>query len=501
MPIRKKLTVWFAGMMVLATMIIGSAATATMYFTLVGAIDDSLTITAREVIDEASSFPVTEFGGTHHISVHIAPLDTFQASGIYVQVWQTWDNDQPIEPLYADGSSNLEDYRQPLDPRTVTAPDGVLSYNTINGAQFRVFTCPIMLDNGMQFGTVQVAASLKTVTQAIDRLLLIMIIGGVVSLAFAILSGMMISRMALSPIKNITQAAASIADTEDLGTRLELHGPKDEISDMTSVFNHMMERLEHLFSVQQRFVADVSHELRTPLTAIRGNLELIKRYGMDNESLDAIESEVARMSRMVNDLLLLARADYGDLKIDLFPVDVDTVVSEVYREAKVLAKDRNLQIKIEDFTPVRVNGNTDRLKQLLLNLISNAIKFTPDGGKITLSLAERDDCAVLQVRDTGIGIPPEAVERIFDRFYQVDAARTNTGGGAGLGLAIAKWIVDAHSGTIRAESEVGKGALFIISIPVMDAHTRMKAHERPTRRSLRLPFARSEDRKPDQQTN
>jgi signal transduction histidine kinase len=221
---------------------------------------------------------------------------------------------------------------------------------------------------------------------------------------------------------------------------------------------------------------------------------------VDADSLEAIDSEVARMSRMVNDLLLLARADYGDLKVDLFPVDVDTIITDVYREAKVLAKDRDIQVKIEDFQPVRINGNSDRLKQLLLNLISNALKFTPDGGKLMLSLTERDDCAVIHVRDTGVGIPAESLERIFDRFYQVDSARTHTSG-AGLGLSIAKWIVEAHNGTIRAESEVGKGAVFIISIPVLDTQTRIKAHERPTRRSVRLPFMRSgEERKQEQKT-
>jgi two-component system OmpR family sensor kinase len=482
--------------MVLLTMIIGAAATATMYHSMMGTVDNSLMQTAGQVIQGARPFSIEQDDGIH-TDVAFEPLDIFEASGIYVQIWQTWNDDEPIEPWHAAGSDSLENYHHPLDSNTVTATEPIYSYTMINGIPFRVFTCPIILQGDMVFGTVQVAASLQTVQKSVDRLLLIMTIGGIGSLTFAWLMGMMISRMALRPIQRVTQAAASIADTENLRTRLEWDGPQDEIGDMTTVFNHMLERLEHLFSVQQRFVADVSHELRTPLTAIRGNLDIIKRYGMDNESFEAIESEVARMSRMVNDLLLLARADYGDIKIDLFPVDLDTVISEVYREAKVLAKDRSVQIKIEDFQPVRVNGNTDRLKQLLLNLISNALKFTPDDGKISISLMEHDDRAIIEVRDTGVGIPPEALEHIFDRFYQVDTARTNVGGGAGLGLAIAKWIVDAHGGSIRAQSEVGKGATFIISIPTFDAQSKMKSHKSPTRRSLRLPFARADERKPD----
>jgi signal transduction histidine kinase len=186
------------------------------------------------------------------------------------------------------------------------------------------------------------------------------------------------------------------------------------------VFNRLMDRLEHLFGAQRRLVADVSHELRTPLTAIRGNLDLIKRYGVDDDSLEAIASESERMARLVNDLLLLARADYGSMQIELSQVDLDTVVGEVFKEAKILAKDRDLQIHLVAIEPIRMMGNSDRLKQLLLNLVSNAIKFTPDGGQISLALRREGKMARLSVSDTGVGISADDVVRIFDRFYQAD---------------------------------------------------------------------------------
>jgi signal transduction histidine kinase len=247
----------------------------------------------------------------------------------------------------------------------------------------------------------------------------------------------------------------------------------DELGKLVSVFNHMMERLQQLFSVQQRFVADVSHELRTPLTAIRGNIELMKRYGADAESLEAIDGETARMSRMVEDLLLLARADYGGLTLDLYAVDLDTVISEIYQQTQILARNHGVQLKMARFEPVRVRGNTDRLKQLILNLVNNAIKYTPEGGTVSLSLYQREGQAVLEVTDTGIGIDKEHLARIFDRFFQADPSRTATDGmsGAGLGLSIAQWIAEAHEGSISVESEVGRGSTFTFTMPLLEAQT------------------------------
>ncbi|MFN8447187.1 MAG: HAMP domain-containing sensor histidine kinase [Anaerolineae bacterium] len=174
------------------------------------------------------------------------------------------------------------------------------------------------------------------------------------------------------------------------------------------------------------------------------------------------------MSRLVNDLLLLARADNGELKLNLEELDLDIIVGEAYREARILAKDRPLNIVMAEFEPVRIVGDSDRLKQLLSNLVGNAIKFTPDGGQITISLQKTEHDAVIRVKDTGIGISPEHVQRIFDRFYQADASRVKTttdGEGAGLGLSIARWIVEAHGGRIQVKSTLGAGTTFIVTLP------------------------------------
>jgi signal transduction histidine kinase len=219
----------------------------------------------------------------------------------------------------------------------------------------------------------------------------------------------------------------------------------------------------------------VSHELRTPLTAISGNVEIIKRYGPDQDSIDAIESEAKRMSRLVNDLLLLARADNGELKLNVEELDLDIVVGEAYREARILAKDRDLKVTVVDFEPVRIRGDADRLKQLLSNLLINAIKFTPDGGQIIINLRKTEHDAILQVQDTGIGISPEDLQRIFDRFYQADASRVrlDNAEGAGLGLSIAQWIAQAHGGKIQVDSTVGEGTTFTVTIPHIEEPERV----------------------------
>src|SRR5205085_6254697 len=235
-------------------------------------------------------------------------------------------------------------------------------------------------------------------------LLLIIVIATLIALIGSVILGWILANSVLKPIDDITRSAAQITAAADLKTRLTWNGPMDELGRLVLVLNKAMERLEHLFTVQQRFVADVSHELRTPLTAISGNVEVIKRYGMDQESIDAIESEAKRIARLVNDLLLLARADNGELKLNLEELDLDIVVGEAYREARILAKDRDLRVTVVNFEPVRINGDAQRLKQLLSNLLANAIKFTPDGGQIIINLRKTEHDAILQVQDTGLGI-------------------------------------------------------------------------------------------------
>jgi signal transduction histidine kinase len=468
MTIRTKLILWYSGLLTFIIIPFGVIVFLFTRWTLVSAIDSTLNETASQVISNSRAFPVGEFASPESVNVRLPPLDVFRASGVYVQVWDISGD----TPQFAAASQNISDLNIPLDPDALTLSEANFNNVVFGDNALRVLTRPVVLPNGIVIVSVQVGASLQTVNESVDRVLTMLMVAMGMSIVGSVVVGLLLADRALKPIDDVIQTAALIAETDDLTTRLDWRGPMDEIGRLTSVFNVMMERLEHLFGVQQRFVADVSHELRTPLTAIRGNLELAERYGMDDEMQEAVASEVGRMARMVDDLLLLARADYGGMHLDLGPLDLDTVVSNAYREAKAIvhARGDDLTVEMGRFEPTRVSGNADRLKQLLLNLVGNAVKFTPPGGKIKLSLSEEGDYAVMRVSDTGIGIAAEDVPLIFDRFYQAESSRANSEKdvGTGLGLSICKWIAEAHAGKIRVESHVWRGTTFTILIPRLD---------------------------------
>jgi two-component system, OmpR family, sensor kinase len=480
MTIRTKLILWYSGLLTFIIVLFAVIVFLFTRWTLVSAIDNTLNETAAQVISNSRAFPVGEFASPESVSVRLPPLDVFRASGVYVQVWDISGD----EPQFAAASQNISDLTVPLAANALMLREPIYQNVQFGENELRVLTRPVVLPNGIEIVSVQVGASLETVNESADRMLTILMLAMALAITGSIGMGLLLAHRALQPIDNMIKAAALIAETDDLTTRLDWHGPMDELGRLTSVFNVMMDRLEHLFGVQQRFVADVSHELRTPLTAIRGNLELAERYGMDDQMQEAVSSEVGRMARMVDDLLLLARADYGGMKLDLGPLDLDTVVNNAYREAKAIihARGDDLNVQMGRFEPTRVSGNADRLKQLLLNLVGNAVKFTPAGGTVKLSLSEEGDYAVMRVSDTGIGIAEEDLPLIFDRFYQAESSRANSERdiGTGLGLSICKWIAEAHGGTIRVESHLGRGTTFTISIPRID-------YTAPTRTSMVIP--------------
>jgi signal transduction histidine kinase len=240
----------------------------------------------------------------------------------------------------------------------------------------------------------------------------------------------------------------------------------------------MLGRLERLFEGQKRLVANVSHELRTPLTTIQGNLDLLRRGAaedpaMRGEAIRAIADETGRMRRILDDLLLLAQADAG-LKLHLQPVELDTLLLDVYRQAQLMAQGVTVRLGAED--QALVAGDHDRLRQLLLNLVINALKYTPAGGQVTLRLSRAAGWVRVEVSDTGIGIGPEDLPHIFERFYRADRSRGRSGG-SGLGLPIAQWIAEAHGGRIEVASQLGQGSAFSLWLPELTADTGIAAAE------------------------
>ncbi len=315
---------------------------------------------------------------------------------------------------------------------------------------------------------------------------LILLIGIPFGLLIALIAGWVIARGALRPIGRISRTMRAIGESRDLSRRLNFVGPHDEVGRLADTFDGMMVRLEKAFETQKRFIADASHELRTPLTAIRGNADLMTRAPADERELclTAIRQESERMSRLVNDLLLLAEADIEEQSVHLQLIDLDDVIREVYHSSLVLSGDK-VTVVLEHADPVSVCADPDRIKQLLLNLLDNAVKFTPKGGTVSLSLRAERSVARIEVSDSGVGIPPEEQDAIFQRFYRVEEARSKRG--SGLGLAICSWIVSVHSGSIEVRSEPGKGSTFTVRLPIATAG--QVAAIRPGMRTTAIPHA------------
>ncbi len=468
MTLRLRLTFWYSAVLAVIIALFGTVVYGFTIWTLTHQIDTTLGSTISSIMRASRVQSLSDVQ-----VLQIPPLARFGSSLIYVQVWQTDGT------LAAASDYNLN-YAQSFDPRGLTLQTKSTNNVQVDGHHLRVLTQPLIVGNGTLLGYVQAATPLDLVDLQSSVLLLVLVGGGVAAVALAAIVGWMSAHRALKPLDAMTETALQITRTDDLSRRISMAGvAHDEVGRLAQAFNDTLERLERLFNAQRRFLADVSHELRTPLTTIRGNVDLLRRMGgADETSLDAIQSEAERMSRLVGDLLLLAQSDAGNLPTARQPVELDTLLLEVYREAQVLAG--NVAMSIDEIDQAIVLGDRDRLYQLLLNLVSNAVKYTPDGGKVSLGLSKVNDWARLVITDTGIGIPPDELPHVFERFYRVDKARTRTQGGSGLGLAIAQRIANIHGGRIEAASDGvnGHGSTFSIWLPL--------ARDKPVSEVLRL---------------
>jgi two-component system OmpR family sensor kinase len=378
--------------------------------------------------------------------------------------YQVWDQHGHL----SFDSPNLGSFSQSLDPIGYQSTVSVYHDSFLPWGHLRVLTVPLEA-GGRSIGTLQIAASLDVVDLARHALLEIIIITAAISMALAAAASWFTIRQALIPLSTVITTASEISKANDLAKRIP--NPKsnhDETGQFIDVFNEMLGRLEQLFLSQQRFLADVSHELRTPLTVIKGNVDLMRRMKqVDIESLDTIEDEANRLSRLVGNLLLEAQAESGKLPLYFAPVEIDTLLLEVFKEMRVVSHER-VNIKLTEIDQIVVSGDRDRLKQVLINLISNAINYTPKGGDIFLSLGKVGDNARVIIRDTGMGISSEDLPHIFERFYRAEKSRTRSqSSGFGLGLAIANWIVKHHGGHIEVSSTENEGTTFCIFLPIM----------------------------------
>ncbi|MEW8978911.1 MAG: HAMP domain-containing sensor histidine kinase [Symbiobacterium sp.] len=338
------------------------------------------------------------------------------------------------------------------------------------GEPYRLYSLPVYVGDTPTYW-IQVAQPLQLLEQVLRRLRPLLTAAAV---AFALITGAvswLLAGRAMRPIQRVAEAAEAIGESADLGLRVPYKGPQDEVGRLVHTFNGMLDQLQDLYGrlgaavdAQKRFVADASHELRTPLTIIRGNIDYLERAGtLDPEALADMKSEAARMSQLLEELLAMARADAGQ-KPELEPLALGLLVRDVCNKAQALPHQVEFRLELpEALDRVMVLGHAEWLRRALLILLDNAFKYT-SSGSVTVRAGRQGDGVVLQVIDTGQGIAPEDLPRIFDRFYRADRARSR--GGTGLGLAIASWVAGMHGGRLTAESKLREGSTFSLWLPV-----------------------------------
>ena len=391
-------------------------------------------------------------------------LDTFEPSDSSM-VFQVWGTDRRLQYVWP------RTWQRALD--MAGRQSGRASFNSIynHEVHLRVLSMPLVTPRGPS-GTLQVGVSLNLLDTTQRSLATVLVLLAFVSMAVAALIASLVINRALSPLATVTQIASTITKADDLSRRIPLEGmPDDEVGTLIQAFNETLSRLESLFATQRRFVSDVSHELRTPLTVIKGEVSLMRKMGkgkgeIDEESLTSIEAEVDRLTRMVGNMLLVGQAESGKLPLDLKLVELDTILLEVFQQVRTLASGK-LTVQIGEIDQIAIMADRDRLKQVLLNIASNAVQYTPANGLVTLSLVAGGDQARITIVDTGPGIPAADLPHIFERFFRGEKSRTRApGSGFGLGLSIAYWIVRSHGGTIDVSSKEGVGTSFIILLPL-----------------------------------
>jgi two-component system, OmpR family, sensor kinase len=395
---------------------------------------------------------------------------TGQFNSVYFTVIDVEHQLAPLNPDYPVDEAVL--------PAAFAGQEVLDTIRLMNGTRVRILSQPIYetdLRSGEKVITkvLQAATPLDILDQTLSRLSTFLVVASVIMLAVVAIGSNMLAGRALQVVNGVTRKARQIETSGDLAQRIADPETDDEVGDLVRTFNGMLARLDAAFEAQRRFVADSSHELRTPLTVIKGNLHLLKRATDPAERAEIIaitEAETSRLNRMVNDLLYMAQMQAGHvLKPVVRPVELDSLLLDVFALSRSMAvlKEQEVLLAHEDIASTL--GDRDQLQHLLLNLVDNAVKYTPPGGTISIGLWNDGDWARLEVSDTGQGIPAADIPMLFERFFRSPEARRTENRGAGLGLAIVKSIVDAHGGRIEVFSEVDEGSTFRVWLPLEGA--------------------------------
>ena len=459
--LRGRLTLWYTGILTAMLALLGATSVMMLDHGLRNNLDDSLRSVARAIAESVRRPPFFPPGIEDTLESMLGP----QLAERFFQLLDRYG--QPDPRLVPRASSKL-----PLSAEALrNAERGQATLETVglrpkSEKSFRLLTWPVVRNNAT-VNIVQVAMSLENVEATRSRFILILLILAPVALAGSALGGWFLARRALRPVDAMVEAARRI-EAEDLTKRIPDLSSDDELGRLAAVLNDMLARLERSFGAVRQFSGDAAHELRTPLTILKGEIEVaLNSSDAPDEIRQALAScleEVERLNSVVEDLLLMARMEGNALSARPTRVNLAEVLEDVAPALSELATRAGNSCTVSPAPPLWIEGYDSLIFRLVFNLAENAIKYTPAGGKIEIMLQQQNSSAVLEVKDDGPGIAPDAQEHVFDRFYRGDPARE--GSGTGLGLALVRSVVHLHQGDIRVFSALGEGSCFRVVLPL-----------------------------------
>jgi heavy metal sensor kinase len=456
-----RLTVWYALLLSATFALVGAGLSYGLEQYLRSTLRDSLrrrSVQVQQILAQAPA-DVADSAVAEAIETRVAP----EFNNRFVRVTRA-----PATLVYRAGvpaDRSFDPAVVPLQTRTWPATALVRPIATASG-QILISLTPLDAASGRYL--IELGSALGPIEALQHRLLRLLLVMLPVLVACAAGGGYLLVQRALQPVERMARTAEQIS-VQNLEARLPVVATGDALQRLSTSLNHMLSRLRDSVSSSRRFLADASHELRTPLTIIKGELQeaLAREAGRSviGERIGSVLEEVARLEHLVSGLLMLSRLDAGDARREWADVNLGELAAGTVEHMRLVAEDRGVQLQAAALAPVTVRGDARRLKQVIVNLLDNAIKFTPGGGVVGLTTRQHNGFGLLEVFDSGIGIPAESLPHVFDRFYRVDAARSREDGGAGLGLSIVRSICSAHGAEIEVESTPGSGSRFRVKFP------------------------------------
>ena len=466
--IRFRLTVWHTCLLTVAFIVLGTLLFIHLKTYLQNTLLETQAHRAQQIAETLLS-PVNRTGEKYVVQ-EIETLYAPEHADRFIRITR---KDGSV--LYLSGPPNDQSFDPGDVPPAAPSPQHEFTRKQImaDGRALLIASCRATTGNAESY-LVEVGTPATPIETMLSHLLLLLGLSLPVVILVAVGGGYLLVRRALNPVEEIARKAEIITQ-HNLGERLPVARTGDELERLSVSLNHMIMRLESALQNSKRFVADASHELRTPLTILRGELENLAQdshlaFSL-RERLGSLLEEVERLSKIVERLFALSRLDAGEAQAEYNRFDLAELSTTTAEQMALMAEDKKIIVTCDAGQPVPVKGDRARLKQVVVNLLDNAIKYTPDGGTVHLKVAAANSHAIIEVSDTGIGIPLESLPHVFERFFRVDQARSRRPEGAGLGLAIVRSICHAHGGEVTAESVVGKGSRFCVSLPLADDKT------------------------------